>query len=208
MEIDDDDADKDDDFEERNEHLTGFGVFVHDKPKELPKFTPISPTVTCLSLEVYTMLLNDPLKNKLTNNHKENYEEADDQHMSPPPATTIHNHITNPQQSSIQAKASLIIAKSRRKKLNFKHATVKKFKEVELKPEGLLKTNVPEAIKDKYFLSDDHHNDLYNALVNSMNADEEQANVELTLEPTLKKRPHDDQDLPNDHEGEKDKKRR
>nr|GEW03290.1 hypothetical protein [Tanacetum cinerariifolium] len=170
MEIDDDDdADKDDDFE-GNDHLTGFRVFVHDKPKELPKSTPTSPTITCLSLEVYTMLLNDPPKNELMDNHKvtsfissafevpfginvdiqttdfimkENYREADDQHMSPPPATTTHNHTTE-------------------------QKLVRSFQR--------------------------------------LGAKSSTSNMQLP-EPTLKKRLHDDQDLPNDHEGEKDKKR-
>ncbi|GJR19358.1 hypothetical protein Tco_0967885 [Tanacetum coccineum] len=61
-ENDDEDSDMDidkDDYEEGDDNATGFGVFVHDKTKELPKFTPISPTVTCSSLENYTILLND-----------------------------------------------------------------------------------------------------------------------------------------------------
>ncbi|GKD55246.1 hypothetical protein Tco_1288633 [Tanacetum coccineum] len=63
---DDEDSDIDidkDDSEEGDDNAAGFGVFVHNKTKELPKFTPISPTVTFSSMKDYTMLLKDPPEN-------------------------------------------------------------------------------------------------------------------------------------------------
>ncbi|GJW42245.1 hypothetical protein Tco_0071044 [Tanacetum coccineum] len=60
MDISDDDYDKRDDDEAR------FGLFMYDKSKELPKFTPISPTITYSSMKDYTMLLNDQPENELT----------------------------------------------------------------------------------------------------------------------------------------------
>ncbi|GJZ40427.1 hypothetical protein Tco_0586990 [Tanacetum coccineum] len=60
MDISDDESDKEDD------DAVGFGVFMYDKSKELHKFTPFSPIVTCSSMEDYTMLLNDQPENELT----------------------------------------------------------------------------------------------------------------------------------------------
>ncbi|GJV40201.1 hypothetical protein Tco_1418641 [Tanacetum coccineum] len=56
----------DDDFDKGNDDATGFRVFMYDKSKELPKFTPITPTVTCSSMKDYTNLLNDKSENELT----------------------------------------------------------------------------------------------------------------------------------------------
>ncbi|GJU36738.1 hypothetical protein Tco_1185092 [Tanacetum coccineum] len=50
----------------RDDGATGFGVFMHNKSKELPKFTSFSPTITCSYLEDFTNLLNDPSKQELT----------------------------------------------------------------------------------------------------------------------------------------------
>nr|GEW23319.1 hypothetical protein [Tanacetum cinerariifolium]GEW23745.1 hypothetical protein [Tanacetum cinerariifolium] len=47
-----------------DDDATGFGVFMHNKSKELPKFTPFSPIVTCLNLEDFTNL-NDLSKQEL-----------------------------------------------------------------------------------------------------------------------------------------------
>ncbi|GKC27652.1 hypothetical protein Tco_1034946 [Tanacetum coccineum] len=133
MKIDDDDSKKGDDT------ATGFRLFVYDKTKELPQFTPIIFTDTQT-----TFVVANP-----EGNPKETYEDVVDQQMSSPPATTTHNLTTNPQHNSIQAKAKNLMTKAKHNKLNFN------FKK-----------------------------------------------------PTLKKRPHDNQDPPNDCKGEKDKKRR
>nr|GEW90409.1 hypothetical protein [Tanacetum cinerariifolium] len=53
IDISNDDSDKGDN------DVDGFGVFMYDKIKELPKFTPISLIVTCSSIRDYTNLLND-----------------------------------------------------------------------------------------------------------------------------------------------------
>nr|GEY99367.1 hypothetical protein [Tanacetum cinerariifolium] len=42
----------DDDFDEGDDDAVGFGVIMYDKIKELPKFTPISPMVTCSSIRI------------------------------------------------------------------------------------------------------------------------------------------------------------
>nr|GFB23704.1 hypothetical protein [Tanacetum cinerariifolium] len=52
----------DDDFKKGDDDAAAFRVFMYNKSKELPKFTPFCPTVTCLSLEDFTNLLNDPSK--------------------------------------------------------------------------------------------------------------------------------------------------
>ncbi|GJV53293.1 hypothetical protein Tco_1449034 [Tanacetum coccineum] len=59
MGISDDDSNKDDD------DVAEFRVFMYDLSNELPKFTPISPAVTCSSMKDYTNLLNDQPENEL-----------------------------------------------------------------------------------------------------------------------------------------------
>ncbi|GJT52054.1 hypothetical protein Tco_0978211 [Tanacetum coccineum] len=262
----------DDDFKEGDDTAIGFGVLVYDKTNELPKFTPISPTVTCSSLEDYTMLLNDPLENEFTDlmcrpvftdthttfmvanpegNPKETYKDTVDQQMSSPSATTTHNLTTNPQHNSIQAKAKKLMAKAKHNKLNlnFKKETIKKFKEFDQKLEALSKINVPKAIEEfvqakvmlemkkqmakhvpnvvadfvkpclnniiklynrmyqnRSFETHETHQQLHNILMESIiTLDQENLDAQDT-EPTFKKRPHDDQDPPNNREGEKRRK--
>ncbi|GJX91268.1 hypothetical protein Tco_0344594 [Tanacetum coccineum] len=121
--------------------------------------------------------------------------------MSSPPATTTHNLTTNPQHNSIQAKAKNLMTKAKHNKLNFNFKKINLFTTPKTSSDNpyeyeLKKRLYNRMFQRKLFLTDDRHNDLYNALMNSMS------------EPTLKKRPHDDQDPPNDRKGEKDKKRR
>ncbi|GJZ74773.1 hypothetical protein Tco_0639238, partial [Tanacetum coccineum] len=261
MDISDDDSDKGDD------DAAGFRVFMYDKTKKPPKFTPISPAVTCSSMKDYINLRNDQPENKLTDlmrgpvytetqttfvvanpegNPEEMFEDAVDHQVSSPPATTTHNLITNPQQSSIQAKAKKLITKARHTKLNFKKAVEKKFKEYYQKLESLSTINVFEVIEEtvqaknnqiilfttpsltttndllemelkikmyyrmyqnKSFDSRNIHQQLHNILFKSISLDLEYLSAQ-DIELTLRKRPHDDQDPPNDREGEKRSKRR
>ncbi|GJV04304.1 hypothetical protein Tco_1337873 [Tanacetum coccineum] len=60
----------------------------------------------------------------------------------------------------------------------------------------------------KSFNTHEHHNYLYNTLMNSMVIDELVSRGKISLMPTLKKRSYDDQDPPKNHEGEKRKRRR
>ncbi|GJW82604.1 hypothetical protein Tco_0146579 [Tanacetum coccineum] len=95
-----------------------FGVFVN-KSQELPKFTSLSPVVTCSSMEDFIHHLNDPSERELTDLLsasevsfgtnldvqatdfvlQEMFADNADHHISSPPATTIHDLVTNPQQS-------------------------------------------------------------------------------------------------------------
>ncbi|GJU91538.1 hypothetical protein Tco_1303961 [Tanacetum coccineum] len=143
--VKDSDMDKvDEDSDKGDDTTAGFGVFMHDKTKKLPKYTPFSPTITYSSMKDYTMLLNDQPENELmdlmcglvyTKAHttfvvanpegnpkvtsflsgasevpfgtnvdvqatkfvlQELFEDAANQSMSSPPATTTHNLITKP----------------------------------------------------------------------------------------------------------------
>ncbi|GJY15014.1 hypothetical protein Tco_0385436 [Tanacetum coccineum] len=146
-------------------------------------------------------ILNDQPENELTNlssrpvytdaqtTFAELFEDTTDHQVSSAPATTTHNLITNPQQSSIQAKAKKLVTKARHTLLNFKKAVKKKFKEYDQKLEALSSIN------------------LHNILFDTMSLDQELLNAQDT-EPSLRKRPHNDQDPPNNREGEKRRKKR
>ncbi|GJV69570.1 hypothetical protein Tco_1485079 [Tanacetum coccineum] len=123
------------------------------------------------------------------------------------------------------------MAKAKHNKLrsNFKKAVELKFKEYDQMLEALSTINVPEAIEESLqakvltemkkqlpthvpqtvakFVKPRLNNILYDILFESISLDETLLDVQDT-EPILRKRPHDDQDIPNDREGEKRKKRR
>ncbi|GJZ36869.1 (R)-mandelonitrile lyase-like protein [Tanacetum coccineum] len=230
----------------------------------------------------YTLLLNEKLKNELTNlfnrpvfidaqttfvvanpegNHEitsflsgtsevpfrykcrcsttgfvlqEHFEDTTDHQISSPPETTIHNLVTNPQQSSIQAKAKKLVIKARHTKLNFKKAVEKKFKEYDQKMETISTINVPGAIEEfvqakvltemkkllsthvpkvvATFVKPHLNNTMHEIIKNNQNILFTTPSLTTTndlSEMELKiKMPHDDQDPPNDREGEKRSKRR
>nr|GEX86253.1 hypothetical protein [Tanacetum cinerariifolium] len=72
-----------------------------------------------------------------------------------------------------------------------------------------LKQNLYDMMhKSRSFLAHNKHLELYNAFMNSMGVDEYAAKDDLDCTPSQHKRSHDDQDPLEDHEGEKNKKRR
>ncbi|GJW20359.1 hypothetical protein Tco_0030981 [Tanacetum coccineum] len=56
----------------------------------------------------------------------------------------------------------------------------------------------PSLTKNKSFDTHDIHQQLHNIFFKSISLDQEYLNAQV-IEPTLKKRPHGDQDPPNDH---------
>ncbi|GJZ14483.1 hypothetical protein Tco_0550160 [Tanacetum coccineum] len=211
---DDEDSDMeidDDDYEEGDDNASGFAVFFHDKTKELPKFTPINPIVTCSSLEDYIMILNDQPDNELTNL------------MCRPVFTDTQTTfvVTNPEGNP--------------------KATMKKFKEYDQKLEALSKINVPEAIKEfvqaKVMLEMNKQlpKHVPNVVVDFIKpcldktvlnviktnqiklfttpSTEMELNIKLynrmyQIQPNFMKRPYDDQDPPNNCKGENNRRRR
>ncbi|GJY41859.1 hypothetical protein Tco_0429129 [Tanacetum coccineum] len=154
VDISDDDSDKGDDDAAR------FGVFMYDKSKELPKFTPINPAITCSSMEDYKNLINDQPENELTDL------------LSRPVFTNAQTTF------ALEALSKTNVPKAIEESVQAKVLT-------ELKKQ--LPTYVPKVIAT--FVQPGQY----------LNAQD--------IEPTLRKRPHDDQDPPNDYEGEKRSKR-
>nr|GFA00454.1 hypothetical protein [Tanacetum cinerariifolium] len=70
-------------------------------------------------------------------------------HLSSPPATKMSYPITNPQPSSLQAKAKKLMPKAKKnmRKINFKKAVIHKFKEYDQKLEALTNFNVSKSFK-------------------------------------------------------------
>ncbi|GJY14705.1 hypothetical protein Tco_0385127 [Tanacetum coccineum] len=209
---------------------------MYKKSTKLSKSTSFSLTVTCSYLEYIQNLLNEPHVQELTDlmckpvytdahitfevaNLEGNPEEmfADDivHQISSSPAKTTHNLVTNPQHKSFQAKAKMLMAKAKHnmRKITFKKAVEKKFKEYNQKLEAVTLINVPKAIeeaiqaKNKSFKNNDTRQKLYNTLYESITLDQEALDAQDT-EPSFNKRSHNDQDPPNDREGDTRKKRR
>ncbi|GKA39807.1 hypothetical protein Tco_0732358 [Tanacetum coccineum] len=108
-----------------------------------------NPEITSYLLGAYEVPFGTNVDVKVTEFIlQELFEDTTDHQVSSAPATTTHNLITNPQQSSIQAKAKKLVKKAMHTMLNFKKAVEKKFKEYDQKLEALSSINVPEAIEE------------------------------------------------------------
>ncbi|GKB72212.1 hypothetical protein Tco_0933624, partial [Tanacetum coccineum] len=122
-----------------------------------------------------------------------------DQHISSPPVTTTHDLVTNPQQSSIQAKAKKLMAKAKqnKRKSNFKQVVEQKFKEYDQKLEAFTSINVPEAIEEAV-----------QAKVLTEMKKHLPTHVSTTIAKFVKPRINNIvlEDPPNDREGEKERK--
>ncbi|GJW64034.1 hypothetical protein Tco_0115918 [Tanacetum coccineum] len=135
-----------------DDDAAGFGVFMYNKSKALPKFTPISPIITCSSMEDFKNLLNNPPKQESTDLLSAS---------EVPFGTNIDVQATDfvlqemfedtaDHQKLIQAKAKKLMEKAKHNKLcsNFKKEVELNFKEYDQKMEDLSSTNVPKAIEE------------------------------------------------------------
>ncbi|GJT73571.1 hypothetical protein Tco_1032857 [Tanacetum coccineum] len=199
-------------------------------PKELP--TP-SPSVTTTSAEDYTRYLNDPKEVQMSELLNEPlYTKATTMTVSLI-LETIHetqeNVITTlpatPPIKTKKKRAKTLMEKLIKKKNDWKKTIMQRLTNLEQKnhddvikesvqvnvlnevknqlPDFLLK--VVSEYKNRSFLAHEKHLDLYNALMNSMGIDENDAKGNF---PSQHKRSHDGRDPPEDHKGEKRRKRR
>nr|GEU45942.1 hypothetical protein [Tanacetum cinerariifolium] len=123
--FDDYDIDLSDDSLEGDD-TSGFRVFMYNKPIEPLISTNLSPTVTCSSLEYIQSLLNESPVNELRD------------FMSNPVDTNA--------QTTSMAKGLMQKAKKNMRKINFKKAAAKKFKEYDQKLEAFANVNVSKVI--------------------------------------------------------------
>ncbi|GJW31854.1 hypothetical protein Tco_0051886 [Tanacetum coccineum] len=138
---------------------------------------------------------------------------------SSPPSNTTHNLVINPQQSSIQEKAKKLMAKAKQNKRKsiFKQAIEQKFKEYDHKLEALTSINIPEAIEEvvqanvltemKKQLPTHVPTAIAKFVMPHLTTPSPTPTDDMSKIDLKLKLPHDDQDPPNDHEGEKRKKK-
>ncbi|GJT94539.1 hypothetical protein Tco_1090057 [Tanacetum coccineum] len=177
-----------DDYDRRDDDEARFGLFMYDKSKELPKYTPIGPTVTYSSMKDYTMLLNDQPENELIDLMRgQVYTKTQTIFM-------VANPEGNPEVTSFFSGASEVPLGTN----------------VDVQATKFVLQELFEDVVDHQVSSPPEtttHNLLHNILFKSISHDQEYLNAQ-DKEPALKKRPHNDQDPPNDRKGEKRSKRR
>ncbi|GJZ73068.1 hypothetical protein Tco_0637214 [Tanacetum coccineum] len=188
----------------------GFGVFMYNKSAETPKSTylmsnPVYTDAQTTSAIIYPegnpdltsyisgaseVPLGTHVDVQATNILlQEMFLDVNAHHKPSLPAKKIPYNATTPQPSSLQAKAKKLMQKAKQnmRKINFKKAVAKKFREYDQMLEALTNFN------------------LYDTLYESICLDHDALNAQ-DAEPSFYKRSYDNQDPPNNHEGENRKK--